>query len=290
MNKILRFANETPLTPVSHESWKLLIVDDDKSIHSVTRLALKSLIYKNKNISFTSSYSAEDAISKLKKESDFAIVLLDIGMEEKDSGLDVASFIRTQLNDHITRIIIRTGQPGDVPEREIISDYDINDYKSKTELTAGRLYTSIRTALAQYEQINALEEMNHQLEERVQKALKIQMKQQEALLLQNRTVQMSELLNMIAHQWRQPLSLISAVGAQVQLSLALDEIDKDELIKKVENIQDYTIELSKTIDEFRSVYEPREQNDTISLYQLLHTHSTLLVQIFHSSKVIVMFL
>ncbi len=274
------FAQEPSATPFEDEAWKLFIVDDDKDIHEITKLALKDLKFKDKPISFVSAYSAREAISYLKENPLFAIVLLDIGMETNDAGLDVATFIRKQLKDDLTRIIIRTGQPGDVPEQEIIDNYDINDYKSKTELTVEKLFTSIRTAIAQYDQINELANLNRDLEERIEIAVAKQQEQQEALFLQNQAIQMGELLNMLAHQWRQPLSRISAVAAQLKMALALGEIDATEFEKQVNGIENYTDELSKTIDEFRMLYEPSNVASNIPVCELLNKSISVMSSLF----------
>lgn len=77
-------------------------------------------------------------------------------METNSSGLEIAKFIRNKLHNNMTRIIIRTGQPGEAPERYVIDNYDINDYKEKTELTTDKLYTTTRTALVQYTQLTEL--------------------------------------------------------------------------------------------------------------------------------------
>ena len=143
------------------DRWKLFIVDDDKDIHEITKIALKDLKFKNKAISFESAFSAEEAISKLKNKSQFAIVLLDIGMETSDAGLDVANFIRQQQQDRLTRIIIRTGQPGNIPEKEILNNYDINGYQSKIDPNIDNFYTSIHTAISQYDQISELANVNN---------------------------------------------------------------------------------------------------------------------------------
>jgi len=274
------FAEASSSTPHEDKTWKLFIVDDDKDIHEITKLALKDLKFKDKSISFVSAYSAREAIAYLKENPLFAIVLLDIGMETNDAGLDVATFIREQLKDNLTRIIIRTGQPGDVPEQDIIDNYDINDYKSKTELTVEKLFTSIRTAIAQYDQINELANLNQDLEKRIEIAVAKQHEQQEALFLQNRAVQMGELLNMLAHQWRQPLSRISAVTAQLKLALALGEIDAAEFDKQVNGIENYTNELSKTIDEFRMVYEPSDLSHNTPVCELLEKSISIMQSLF----------
>ena len=285
MSDMMVFADESSAAALEEDTWKLFIVDDDKDIHEITKLALKDLKFKDKAISFESAYSAEEAITKLKQNPQFSIVLLDIGMETADAGLDVASFIRQQLNDDLTRIIIRTGQPGDVPEKEIIDNYDINDYKSKTELTIEKLFTSIRTAIAQYDQINELAQLNEDLEERIKDALDIQQKQQEALFLQDRTVQMGELLNMLAHQWRQPLSRISAVTTQLKFSLALGEIDAEEFNKQVDGIEKYTHELSETIEEFRTVYEPSKLAENTPVCALLEKSASIINSTFKEKKI-----
>jgi signal transduction histidine kinase len=274
------FAESSSSTPYEDDTWKLFIVDDDKDIHEITKLALKDLKFKDKSISFVSAYSAAEAITYLQHNPQFAIVLLDIGMETNDAGLDVATFIREQLKDNLTRIIIRTGQPGDVPEQDIIDNYDINDYKSKTELTLEKLFISIRTAIAQYDQINELANLNKDLENRIQIAVEKQQEQQEALFLQNRAVQMGELLNMLAHQWRQPLSRITAVTTQLKLALALGEVDPGEFDKQVSGIENYTNELSDTIDEFRMVYEPSDFSHNTPVCDILEKSISIMSSLF----------
>ena len=285
MSDMMVFADETETLQQAEETWKLFIVDDDESIHHITKLALKDLRFKDKHLSFESAYSAEEAIAKLKNDPQFAIVLLDIGMETSDAGLEVANFIRQQLNDDLTRIIIRTGQPGDVPEKDIIDNYDINDYKSKTELTVEKLFTAIRTAIAQYDQINELATLNEDLEERIQEALEVQQKQQEALFLQDRTVQMGELLNMLAHQWRQPLSRISAVTTQLKFALALGDIDKEAFEKQIDGIEKYTHDLSNTIEEFRTVYEPSQLSENTPVYTLLEKSASVITASFNDEDI-----
>ena len=206
-------------------------------------------------------------------------------METSDAGLEVANFIRQQLQDNLTRIIIRTGQPGDVPEKEIIDNYDINDYKSKTELTVEKLFTAIRTAIAQYDQINELAHLNVELEERIEEALSIQKKQQEALFLQDRTVQMGQLLNMLAHQWRQPLSRIAAVTTQLKFSLALGEVNKEQFNQQIDGIEKYTHELSQTIEEFRTVYEPTKVSENTPVCALLEKSASIINSSFKEKNI-----
>lgn len=135
------------------DSWKVLIADDEQIIHDVTTLALKRIIFHNKPISLYHAYSGIEAGEMLRQNPDIAVALLDVVMETDDAGLQAARYIREELNNPFVRIIIRTGQPDAAPEENIIRDYDINDYKSKNELTIQKLKTSMYTSLRMYREL-----------------------------------------------------------------------------------------------------------------------------------------
>lgn len=138
-------------------SWKVLIVDDEPEVHAVTKLALSDFTFQDRSLEFISAYSGEEGKALISKHPDAAIILLDVVMETDDAGLQVAKFIREEAKNQKIRIILRTGQPGQAPERQVIVNYDINDYKSKTELTAQKLFTVVMSSLRAYRDIIALE-------------------------------------------------------------------------------------------------------------------------------------
>lgn len=144
--------------------WKVLIVDDEPEVHAVTKLALSDFVLDDKRLEFVSAYSGDEAKTYFRENDDVAVVLLDVVMETDNAGLEVAEYIRETLDNHFTRIILRTGQPGQAPERDVIVDYDINDYKSKTELTAQKLFTFMIAALRSYRDIVVIEESRAGLE------------------------------------------------------------------------------------------------------------------------------
>ncbi|WP_026374642.1 DUF3369 domain-containing protein [Aestuariibacter salexigens] len=165
MNDDFLFADDTD-EEVSEElgSWKVLIVDDEPEVHAVTKLALSDFVFLDKRLEFISAYSGKEARKIFDEHHDIAVVLLDVVMETDDAGLQVANYIRNQANNHFTRIILRTGQPGQAPEKDVILNYDINDYKSKTELTAQKLFTVIIATLRSYRDIVVIEENRRGLE------------------------------------------------------------------------------------------------------------------------------
>lgn len=150
----LTFLDEppTPAAPdacsaVKGEAWKILIVDDETEVHDVTRLVLSGFTYKGRGLLFLSAYTGGEAREFLRTHPDIVVILLDVVMEENDTGLKLVQYIREELKNSFVRIILRTGQPGQAPEERVIIEYDINDYKEKTELTAQKLITTIVSAL-----------------------------------------------------------------------------------------------------------------------------------------------
>ncbi|WP_188258812.1 DUF3369 domain-containing protein [Azospirillum tabaci] len=144
-------------SPATGNRWKMMIVDDEPEVHSITKLVLADFAYKGRSAQFISAYSAAEARTILEREEDIAIILLDVVMETDDAGLQLVHHIREELKNRHVRIILRTGQPGQAPERAVILDYDINDYKAKTQLTAQQLFTTTVAALRSYEDIMAIE-------------------------------------------------------------------------------------------------------------------------------------
>ena len=144
--------------------WKILIVDDDEEVHSITKLALRNFTFDDRPLMFLNAYSGKEGISTLTEHPDVAVCLLDVVMETEHAGLDAASAIRSVLKNSFVRIVLRTGQPGQAPEETIIAEYDINDYKEKTELTRGKLHTLMYSCLRSYRDIIALDRSRTGLE------------------------------------------------------------------------------------------------------------------------------
>lgn len=152
-------------------SWNILVVDDDEEIHSVTRLALSDLVLNDRNLTFYHAYSKAEALDVIQTlGSTLAIILLDVVMETDDAGLQVAQTMRNELRLTEPRIILRTGQPGYAPEESVIKEYDINDYKTKTELTRSKLVTTIIASLRSYQQILTINQSRIGLEKIIHSA------------------------------------------------------------------------------------------------------------------------
>jgi signal transduction histidine kinase/HPt (histidine-containing phosphotransfer) domain-containing protein len=137
--------------------WAILVVDDESDIHSMTGLLLADVTFQGRRLELISSFTTADARDVLEHRRDIAVVLLDVVMEEDDSGLKLVRWIRDELGNRDVRIILRTGQPGQAPQRDVIVDYDINDYKPKADLSAESLFTAVIAALRAFDQIQSIE-------------------------------------------------------------------------------------------------------------------------------------
>ncbi len=155
----LTFKNDNVKTNSTHKKrvWNVLIVDDEPDIHEVTKLAMAGFEFEKKKCHFISAYSAKEAKEILETTPNIALALVDVVMETDNAGLELVTYIRNELENRLIRIILRTGQPGQAPEEKVIYDYDINDYKAKSELTTQKLYTSILTSLRTYRDMLAIE-------------------------------------------------------------------------------------------------------------------------------------
>jgi signal transduction histidine kinase len=234
VDNMMEFADEDDFSQVSSqslESWKVLIVDDEVEIHNITRLALEDFSFDNKRLNFLSAYSGVEARQIMTDNPDIVVILLDVIMESDDAGLITAKYIRETLHNLAVRIILRTGQPGQVPERQAIVDYDIDDYKTKTEFTSQKLFTTIITALRSYKAYKSLESLNVNLEQANIELIRV-------------TKLKDEFLSNMSHELRTPLNGILGMSECLleEVFGAINPSQKD-AIETIQNSGNHLLEL-----------------------------------------------
>lgn len=155
----------SPMPAGGKPAWKVLIVDDEEDVHHVTRMTLKRLFFDGRSVAFFSASSAAQAKEILQVHPDIAVMLLDVVMEDENAGLALVHYVRKELENAMVRIILRTGHPGQAPEESVTIEYDINDYREKTELTTQRLITAVVTALRSYRDLQTIDENRRDLKQ-----------------------------------------------------------------------------------------------------------------------------
>jgi len=137
----------------SGKKWRVLIVDDDESIHQITRLVLADAFIENRPLDIVSVYSGREARELLSHDESFCMAFVDVVMETDHAGLDLVEWIRKEKQNRAIRLILRTGQAGNAPEAKVIREFDINDYKEKTDFTAGKMTTTVYASIRAFRDI-----------------------------------------------------------------------------------------------------------------------------------------
>ncbi len=218
------------------EPWPVLVVDDDEQVLEMTRIILRDLDFEGRPFRCIAATSAAEAAAILNLTPDIPVVLLDVVMETPDAGLRLVRHIREDLGNTRIRIILRTGQPGDAPERDVVLAYDINDYKSKAELTAQKMFTALVGAIRAWRDIATIAKLNaelsefnatleHRVAERTRELEKTaqaltRSKQRAETALQRETEakrQLRQFLSMVSHEFRTPLAIIDSAAQMLHL-------------------------------------------------------------------------
>src|SRR5688572_16788821 len=233
----------TPARPAG-PSWKIAVVDDDPAVHDGTRFALQDYSLHGRGLELLSARSAAEARILFGDHPDVAVILLDVVMETEGAGLELVEYVRDELQNETVRIILRTGQPGQAPERRIVVDYDINDYKAKTELTAEKLFTALTAALRSFDQLLKLVETRRGLEIIIDAAatlfdLRSLQRMAEGVLMQLSSlmdVDCAGILVLREGEGTEGLSVLAGSGCYAAFAAAADRRPLDEDLKRL--IQD----------------------------------------------------
>lgn len=154
----IAFADEASEPPEAEAivGWRILVVDDDEDVHHATAFALRDVEILGRPLILAHARSAREAWHAVEDApEEFAVALIDVVMETADAGLTLVHDLRAAGHTE-TRLVLRTGQPGYAPEMAVIAAYEIDDYRTKDELTRTRLITVLTAAIRTYENIHRM--------------------------------------------------------------------------------------------------------------------------------------
>jgi signal transduction histidine kinase len=233
---VLRGRATKPERDKAVEPWRILVVDDDSQVLDMTRVVLRDLEFEGRPFKCIAADSAAEAAAILDLSPDIPVVLLDVVMETPDAGLRLVRHIRETQGNARIRIVLRTGQPGDAPERDVVLAYDINDYKSKSELTSQKLFTTLVAAIRAWRDIVTIENLNRelaeanaglerkvaertrQLEDSTEALSRSKLRTEIALKRETDAKgQLRQFLSMVSHEFRTPLAIIDSSAQMLRL-------------------------------------------------------------------------
>lgn len=138
------------------EEWKILSVEDDPTFQATICHALKGYQYNGRPITILTASSAQEAVETLSTTDNIALILLDVVMEADDAGLRLVKSVRDVLGDNCMRIVLLTGEPGMAPQAEVMAQYDIDEYWSKSDISQEKLIGVVNSNLRTWNFMNEL--------------------------------------------------------------------------------------------------------------------------------------
>jgi signal transduction histidine kinase len=186
----------------------------------------------------------------------------------------------TQNNELLnqTMTILALSESTNIPEQKDSST--IKDRRIKTNQTLKALsHLVAQTSLE-------LEHINSSLESRIKVEIQNSKEKDKQLFQQSRLAQMGEMISMIAHQWRQPLTAISSTANTLSLDILMDNYEKDFFAKQIDNIAGYSQHLSSTIDDFRNFFKQNKERQDTTLEELVDNTLSIISSSLESKSIV----
>lgn len=199
-----------PPAPQTDASWKVLVVDDDESVHAVTRLALTGFTFLDRTVQTLHALSAAQAQPLILQHTDIALALVDVVMETEQAGLELVRWIREVAGNRLMRIVMRTGQAAQLPEEAVVRDYDIDDFRQKTDLQLKALRTLVMSRLRAWDGLCVIETHRRELSALVAQRTRELDNARMRLVQADRVASIGQLAAGVAHSLNTPLGYLAS--------------------------------------------------------------------------------
>ena len=237
----------------------ILVIDDLEDNILLTEGILDNEGFDNVH----SVLTAKEGIEYL-KEHKVDLIILDIMMPDID-GIAACRYMREELCLQDVMIILATAKDDIETLRIGLEEAGANDYVRKPFVNDLELISRIKNLLLLKLQLDMV------------KQKEIEQKENERLLMsQSKLAAMGEMIGNIAHQWRQPLSVISTAASGLQMQKECNLLSDDDFNKYTLSIIKNTQYLSSIIEDFRDFYTPTQDKETFNIKSVMKMNLELL--------------
>ncbi len=153
-------------------------------------------------------------------------------------------------------------------ESDEIKTYTFSHKKNMLQHDLDYKTIKVLSSIAQVSSLE-LEELNAALEERVHAGVEENRKKDSIMIHNSKLAQLGEMMGLIAHQWRQPLSAISATATGMQIKFELESWTPEYVESSLHNIEEYVLHLSDTINDFTNFFKPTKRLGRIKAREII---------------------
>jgi two-component system sensor histidine kinase EvgS len=173
--------------------------------------------------------------------------------------------------------------------KELLNIIEKNDFSQKVAFENEDLQSIYRLIRRTFKMNNILEKnlhsMNENLKQKVSEEIERNRQKEQMLLQQSKLAIMGEMLSMIAHQWRQPLSSIKMVSQSIKLKKDLGLLNDELIDKSIEDIVRLSDYMNSTIEDFRNFFKPSKEAEISSLSEFLDMSKSFLIHSFETTGI-----
>jgi signal transduction histidine kinase len=130
-----------------------------------------------------------------------------------------------------------------------------------------------------------LETLNNNLDIKIKEEINKRKEQEQLLIQQSRLAEMGEMISMIAHQWRQPLSALGVIIQNIHLSHSVGKLDENFLSEQIKKSNALTNKMSNTINDFMDFFKPNKEKSNFSLHAAIQQTIFLIDDSFKNSNI-----
>ncbi len=157
-------------------NWKVLLADDDVLFHKIGRALLDGVEFDKHNIEIFTSHDYQSTCNFLNENPDTALLILDMYMDDADTGYRVIEYVRHELKNNELRILLHTGDTTIESEGTALDKYAISGYLNKSKADNSQLLIKAKLAIRSYRDIRHIQSLSHKNTE-LEKEIKVRMRQ-----------------------------------------------------------------------------------------------------------------